>query len=131
MLPIIILVLWFAIYFQEVLQVRLKLQEAARFATWEYTAYPLHDYEAGRSDSFDDAEAEITELTMELYEDLDSSDRRRHPGDGSVDPGAVEDQPPARFRQAGIALAEALGLPGGGRELAPVEQPFEAGELVA
>lgn len=81
MIPIIVLVLWMAIYYWEVIQVRLKLQEAARFATWEFTAYPLHDYDEGTGSRFDEVEGEITDLTMRLYEDLDSSD------EGAVMPG--------------------------------------------
>jgi hypothetical protein len=84
MVPIIVLVLWFAIYFWEVIQVRLKLQEAARFATWEFTAYPLHDYDEGPGSRFDEVEGEVTNLTMEMYEDLDSSDR------GAAMPGRTE-----------------------------------------
>ena len=83
MVPIIVLILWFAIYFIEIIQVRLKLQEATRFATWEFTAYPMHDYDEGTGSRFEDVEAEITDMTMEIYEDLDSSDR------GAVSPGGA------------------------------------------
>lgn len=80
MAPIIVLILWFSIYFWEVIQVRLKMQEAARFATWEFTAYPLHDYEEGTGSRFDEVENEVTDLTLRIYEDLDSSDIGTHPG---------------------------------------------------
>lgn len=75
MVPVIVLTIWMAIYLYEVITVRLKLQEAARFATWEFTAYPLHDYAEGTGSRFDDVRDEVQTLTQELYEDLDSSDR--------------------------------------------------------
>lgn len=78
MVPIIVLVLWFSIYFSEIIQVRLKLQEAARFAAWEFTAYPMHDYDQGTGSRFDEVEEEITELTLDIYEDLDSSDQEHY-----------------------------------------------------
>lgn len=82
MVPIIVLVLWFAIYFWEVIQVRLKLQEASRFAAWEFTSYPLHDYDRDTGSHFDDFESEVADLTWDLYEDLDSSDRAGALGGG-------------------------------------------------
>lgn len=42
--PLICMVLLFAIWFYEVIHLKLKVQEATRYATWEATAYPLHDY---------------------------------------------------------------------------------------
>jgi hypothetical protein len=84
MVPIIVLVLWFAIYFWEVIQVRLKLQEAARFAVWEFTSYPLHDYDGETGSRFDDFEEEVADLTMDLYEDLDSSDGASGAGGGEA-----------------------------------------------
>lgn len=87
MVPIIILILWFSIYFSEIIQVRLKLQEAARFAAWEFTAYPMHDYDQGTGSRFDDVEEEIIELTLDTYEDLDSSDREDH-SEGTSDRNA-------------------------------------------
>ncbi len=80
MVPVIVLILWFAIYFWEVIHVRLKLQEATRFATWEFTAYPLHDYGEGTGSRFDEVEGEITDLTLAMYADLDSSDREAPAG---------------------------------------------------
>ncbi len=47
LLPMMLTILLFTIWLWELSQVRLKLQEAARYAAWEATAYPQHDYEAG------------------------------------------------------------------------------------
>ena len=51
--------LLFSIYFYEVIQIKLKTQEVARFAAWEFTGYPLHDYDRGRADGFSDAKSAI------------------------------------------------------------------------
>jgi len=47
--PLIVLVILFALWFYELVQIKLKVQEAARYASWEATAYPLHDYRFGRA----------------------------------------------------------------------------------
>jgi hypothetical protein len=100
--PIVVLVVWFAIYFWEVIQVRLKLQEASRFAAWEFTSYPLHDYDGDTGSRFDDYESEVADLTGDLYEDLDSSDRASILGGGNsflatgweLDPIRLHDETP-------------------------------------
>jgi hypothetical protein len=82
MLPLLVLVVWFSVYFIEVIIVRLKLQEAARYATWEYTAYPLHDYSDGDrymnfwgyNYRFSKAMGVIMTEATARYEDLNSSD---------------------------------------------------------
>ncbi|MBK8479812.1 MAG: pilus assembly protein [Proteobacteria bacterium] len=43
-LPLFVMLLLFAQWLWELGQIRLKAQEAARYAAWEATAYPLHDY---------------------------------------------------------------------------------------
>lgn len=43
-LPLFVTLLLFAQWLWEIGQIRLKAQEAARYAAWEATAYPLHDY---------------------------------------------------------------------------------------
>lgn len=43
-LPLFVMLLLFAQWIWEIGQIRLKAQEAARYAAWEATAYPLHDY---------------------------------------------------------------------------------------
>ena len=45
--PLLILIIFFAVWFHELVHIKLKLQEAGRYAAWEATAYPLHDYAQG------------------------------------------------------------------------------------
>lgn len=45
--PSILLVITFSIWFTELVQIKLKVTEAARFAAWEATAYQQHDYKEG------------------------------------------------------------------------------------
>lgn len=40
--PLIVMVLLFAIWFVELIQIKLKVLETARYAAWEATSYPLH-----------------------------------------------------------------------------------------
>jgi len=47
--PLVIMVFMFSMWFTELIQIKLKVQEAARYAAWEATAYPLHDYDKGPS----------------------------------------------------------------------------------
>ena len=47
--PLVIMVFMFSIWFTELVQIKLKVQEAARYAAWEPTAFPLHDYGQGNS----------------------------------------------------------------------------------
>jgi Flp pilus assembly protein TadG len=45
--PLIVMILLFAIWFYELIHIKLKVQEATRYAAWEATAFPLHDYAEG------------------------------------------------------------------------------------
>jgi len=47
--PIIVMVLLFSIWFTELVTIKLKVQEAARYVAWETTSYPMHDYSKGPS----------------------------------------------------------------------------------
>ena len=42
-------IMMYAAYFYDALQIKLKVQEAARFAAFEWTNNPLHDYVNGHS----------------------------------------------------------------------------------
>ena len=75
-LPLLIMILLFAQWFWEVVQVKLKVQEAARFAAWEATAHPLHDYGQGRASltaRWSTMQATVMMETMVNYADLDSA----------------------------------------------------------
>lgn len=74
MVPVIVGLLLFSFYFWEIIQVKLKLQEAVRFAAWEFTGYPLHDYRSGdNSNLYSIYSQKIKQETQARYEDLDSS----------------------------------------------------------
>jgi hypothetical protein len=81
--PLIVMILLFAIWFYELLFIRLKAQEAARYAAWEATAYKLHDYAKGKSELSKLASSMQTSViadTMVRYSALNSS----QPGLGSA-----------------------------------------------
>jgi hypothetical protein len=74
--PLIVMVLLFAIWFYELIHVRLKVQEAARYAAWEATAYPLHDYAkapAQQNSLRTTMESGVRSETIIRYTDLDSA----------------------------------------------------------
>jgi len=74
--PLIVMVLLFSIWFYELVHIKLKVQEAARYAAWEATAYPLHDYKEGPSANSKLGSQMTTAVmsdTMMRYTDLDSS----------------------------------------------------------
>jgi len=74
--PLVVMVLLFAIWFTELVVVKLKVQEAARYAAWEATAYPLHDYGKGRQALGKLASAMTTAVTRDTitrYADMDSA----------------------------------------------------------
>lgn len=83
--PVIVCLVLFSIYFYELLSVKLKAQEAARYAAWEATSYQLSDYAAKNPRSknrqlFETARSAIESETWARYEDLDSSSVARIKG---------------------------------------------------
>jgi hypothetical protein len=75
--PLIVMVLLFAIWFYELVHVKLKVQEAARYAAWEATAYPLHDYDKGPSELSNLASDMVQKVradTTQRYMDMDGRD---------------------------------------------------------
>lgn len=83
-MPVIVILLLFAIWLTELTVIRLKVQEAARFAAWESTTYKLHDYKTGDSATVDlgllefgsyftDMQVKVSAYTMAQYANLDSS----------------------------------------------------------
>lgn len=71
--PLIVTVFLFAQWGWELVQIKLKVQEAARFAAWEATAYPLHDYDKGKADGFSQMQTSVMSETMMRYADLNSA----------------------------------------------------------
>jgi len=74
--PIIVMVLLFSIWFYELVHIKLKVQEASRYAAWEATSYPLHNYQDGPGQNTQlsaDAMQQLQNDTMQRYADLDSS----------------------------------------------------------
>jgi hypothetical protein len=74
--PLIVMVMLFAIWFVELVQIKLKVQEAARYAAWEATSYKLHDYKKGTSELSNLSSAMTTKVSLETiqrYSDLNST----------------------------------------------------------
>ena len=50
MLPLFVVLLFYALYFLELMRARLRVQEMSRAVAWEVAAQPLTDYATGRHD---------------------------------------------------------------------------------
>ena len=75
--PLIIMVFMFSMWFTELVQIKLKVQEAARYAAWEGTAYQLHDYDKGPSSLTSlagKATMAISSDTILRYSNMNSAD---------------------------------------------------------
>ncbi|MDY0001019.1 MAG: pilus assembly protein [Polyangia bacterium] len=72
--PVLVTILLFSAYFYELIQIKLKTQEVARFAAWEFTGIPLHDYKDGSTDKFSGAKSTITQEVERRYANLKSGD---------------------------------------------------------
>ncbi|RMG12574.1 MAG: pilus assembly protein [Deltaproteobacteria bacterium] len=76
MAPIFVVLVMWAAFFYDFVQLRIKVLEAARFAAWEFTAYPLSDYDTGSHGArFNDAVPRVRTDVQRLYASLDSSDQ--------------------------------------------------------
>ena len=74
--PLIVLVILFAVWFYELVHIKLKVQEAGRYAAWEATGYRLHNYEEGPGATGQlstEALQQIRTDTVQRYADLDSA----------------------------------------------------------
>ena len=74
--PVIVLVLMFSVWFGELVTIKLKTQEAARYTAWEVTAYKMHDYGKGPSSVSSMSNQAIAKATKEAsrrYADLNST----------------------------------------------------------
>lgn len=70
--PVIVGVFIFAIFFYEVVQIKLKQQEAERYVAWEFTGKKLTDYgqNGNQSSLFSDAKGDIVADAMERFDNL-------------------------------------------------------------
>ena len=74
--PIIVMVLLFSVWFGELVTIKLKTQEAARYTAWEVTAYKMHDYSKGTgsvSKMSNQAMSKATKEATRRYADLNST----------------------------------------------------------
>ena len=74
--PIIVMILLFSIWFTELVTIKLKVQEAARYVAYETTSYAMHDYSKGPSSLSGLANKAMNGATKEAvrrYADLDST----------------------------------------------------------
>jgi hypothetical protein len=70
--PLLVLLVLYSIYFTELMQAKLKLLEAARFAAWEMTSFPLSDYGSRRhQEVFHQAAGDVAQATEDRYRHLD------------------------------------------------------------
>ncbi len=75
--PLVVMILLFAIWFSELVTIKLKVQEATRYAAWEATAYDLHDYDQGRTANttkYLSMAGNVMKDTALRYANLDSTD---------------------------------------------------------
>lgn len=71
--PIFITMLLWSMYFTEIVRMRLKLQEAARYTAFEMTSYALTDFETGNSDdAYDRASKSVLDDAKDRFKDFDS-----------------------------------------------------------
>jgi len=75
--PVIVGLLIFALFFYEVIEVKLKQQEAERFVAWEFTNKKLTDYDNPRNNSrlFSEARDQIVQDAMERFDNLVSTNK--------------------------------------------------------
>ncbi|MBK7858359.1 MAG: pilus assembly protein [Archangiaceae bacterium] len=101
-LPILITIFLFGMFFTELGRAKLKLLEAARYAGFEMTSHLLDDYGGARHDrAFGDAMTVTVAETNDLFRDLDSVTRR--PAGGLV---AGYSAVAATMQNQGVALDE-------------------------
>jgi hypothetical protein len=71
--PVLVMILLFSMYLTELVRAKLKLQEFARYVTFELTSYTLSDFAGGKHDeAFTDAQKEMMDEALERYKDMDS-----------------------------------------------------------
>lgn len=77
-IPLLVTMLLFSLFFCELVRGKLKLQEAARFAAFEMTSYTLTDYgSTNHAHAFDVAQQAVVKDTEERFQDFDSVETHR------------------------------------------------------
>lgn len=80
-LPVMIVILLYSMYFTELVRAKLKLQEASRYVAWEMTSYTLDDYATtNHNRAFSVAQQAGILDAVDRYKDLESIDNKS-PGD--------------------------------------------------
>src|ERR1700737_546467 len=79
--PLLVLLLLYSVYFTELVQAKLKLLEAARYAAWEVTSFSLSDFGSNQHEEvFRQAAGTVARATEERYRYLDGADSRSRYG---------------------------------------------------
>lgn len=74
-LPILIALILYGLFFSELIRVKLKLQEVVRYAAWEMASHPLSDYGTGRPDrAFERARAQTMREAQARYSGPDTAE---------------------------------------------------------
>ncbi len=74
-LPVMIVILLYSMYFTELVRAKLKLQEASRFVAWEMTSHTLDDYgQKDHAQAFSLAQTASILDAVAKYKDMDSID---------------------------------------------------------
>jgi hypothetical protein len=78
--PVIVGLLIFALFFYEVVQIKLKQQEAERYVAWEFTGKKLTDYgnNGDQSSLFNQAKSDIVADAMERFDNLVSINKEQN-----------------------------------------------------
>lgn len=72
--PVMVVVLLFAIFFYEINHLKIKTQEMARYAAWEFTGFPLHDYgETNQSSKYTEAASAVQADFAQRFANLEST----------------------------------------------------------
>ncbi len=72
--PVMVVILLFAIFFYEINHLKIKTQEMARYAAWEFTGFPLHDYgETNQSTYYTQAASEVRSDFDQRFANLEST----------------------------------------------------------
>ncbi|MDF1562964.1 MAG: pilus assembly protein [Deltaproteobacteria bacterium] len=121
--PVFVTLVFWAAFFFDLVDLRVRLQESARFAAWEATAYPLSDYESSDHDgAWAVARAEIGEAYTDLYADLDSADEQSTKARLATD-FLVE---PASLDNVEVRMADARGA----KDVLPSEELSEVADVL-
>ena len=133
-LPLLVVLILYGLYFLELIRARLRLQEINRSVAWELAAHPLSDYLGGRHDAaFSEAAAQVTTAVklrytnsegwpgtfVATYQDLHlRAVQEQVPGThsfaGGTEPGQWASSISGAMQRATGPMVEALGFNAGG-----------------